>query len=84
MTEQEQNATDYKGDAKKAAREISMLSPYVFGRTLRRWYLRRLHDHHLKSAYAEITLARQHHEAAQYLLGLATTARAMLEELEGA
>jgi hypothetical protein len=84
MTKHEQNATDYKGDTKEAAREISMLSPYVFGRTLRRWYLRRLHDHHLKCAHAEIALAHQHNETAQYLLGLATAARAMLEELEGA
>jgi hypothetical protein len=83
MTEHEPTATADQGEAKDAAREISMLSPYVIGRTLRRWYLRRLHDHHLKSAYAEIALARQHYEAAQYLLGLATAARAMLEESEG-
>jgi hypothetical protein len=81
MTE-EPKTTDYQ-DAKTAARELSMLSPYVIGRTLRRWYLRRLIDHHMKSAHAEFILARQHTEAAQYLVGLATAARAMLEDMEG-
>jgi hypothetical protein len=84
MTEHEQNATDYKGDAKEAAREISMLSPYVLGRTLRRWYLRRLYDHHLKCADAELALSRQHNETAQYFVGLATAVRATLEDMEGA
>lgn len=64
-----------------AAREISMLSPYMLGLALRRWYLRKLIDHHVKSAQAEVKLAEQHNETARYFLTLATAARGALEDL---
>jgi hypothetical protein len=78
MTTYEQN----RRDATKSAREISLLSRYVFGRNLRRWYLRKLIDHHLMSARAEVELARQHNETAQYFFALATQTRGALEDME--
>jgi hypothetical protein len=76
--------TKYEEDQGAAeAREISMLSPYVIGKTLRRWYLRKLIDHHVKSAQAEVKLAQQHNDSARYLLTLATAARGALEDLDG-
>lgn len=71
-----------QGEAQAAAREISLLSPYLLGTALRRWYLRKLIQHHIKSAAAEVKLAAQHNEAARYLLTLATAARGQLEDME--
>lgn len=80
MTEQQQ---DHRGEAAAAAREISLLSPFIFGRTLRRWYLRKLIGHHVQSALSELRSAQAHQEAALYLLTLATAARGQLEDMEG-
>lgn len=80
MTEQQQ---DHRAEAAAAAREISLLAPFIFGRTLRRWYLRKLIDHHIKSALSELRTAEAHQETARYFLGLATAARGNLEDMEG-
>lgn len=81
MTAHQQD--DYKSMAKDAARDLSRLSPYVLGKTLRRWYLRKLIDHHLNSARSEIESARNHNAAAAHFVTLATAARGQLEDLEG-
>lgn len=80
MTEQQQ---DRQGEAAAADREISMLSRYIFGRTLRRWYLRRLIERHIKAALSELRTAEAHQETARYFIGLATAARGALEDMEG-
>lgn len=79
MTEHKE---DDQGAAVAAANELSLLSPYFIGQTLRRWYLSKRRDHHLHSAYCELKSAEQHTATALHFLTLATAVRGALEELE--
>jgi hypothetical protein len=81
MTAHQQD--DYKSMAKDAARDLARLSPYMLGKALRRWYLRKLIDHHLNAARSEILSAHNHNAAARHFVTLATAARGALEEMEG-
>lgn len=64
-----------------AAKEIRLLSPYVVGTALRRWYLRKLIAHHMHSAHSELESANQHYETAAYFLHLANASRVELDRM---
>lgn len=67
----------------ETARDIRRLSPYMLGRTLRRWYLRKLYEHHVASARYQYAMARHHTENATYYVTLATLAKAELMSRQG-
>lgn len=75
-------ATSTAQDNRATARDLGLLARYIKGRTLRRWYLRKLAEHHLVSAEAETKLACQHLDAAKWFRNLACAALAELDRAE--
>lgn len=73
------NLHHLKRNAARSAREILLLRPYLMGRCLRVWYLRKLLTHYEISARIEHHFAHQHAETAKHFEDLA---RAVESELD--
>lgn len=64
------------------AREIRLLNPYLIGRCLRRWHVRKLVAHYETSAKIETYFAEDHAATAKRFSEAADAARAELAALE--
>lgn len=71
-----------KRKAAETAREIRLLSPYMIGRCLRRWYLRKLVAHYEISAKIEHYFAADHTATAEHFTRLADAAISELAALD--
>lgn len=76
------NLRTLKRQAAHSARELLMIRPYLMGRCLRRWYLRKLLDHYEISARIEDHFAQQHTECAKHFRSLALGVESELEALQ--
>lgn len=73
--------TKEQKDAARRAHDLRILSPYLMGRALRRWYARKLIEHYLVSAASELRKSQEHQEAADYFCEMATAAQIELISL---
>lgn len=69
--------------AASRARDLRLIAPYTLGRTLRRWYLRKLGRHYMISANVESELSLRHAETAAHFYKLARAAKVELDRIEG-